>query len=432
MKPALIVLLLALARPLKADTVKFVFSPPVADTHSSVDVMLHGIWPTGNGPEFSGVTISGSQIAILLISHTGNTPSPYVVPWSSTAHLGILAGGVYDVSATITLPLGNALPADHATLIVRDANFAYVVPNVVPIGGGQAIVGLTGQPDPFHRDAIAMVSIDGGPFFHPDSGIYLTLAPRPTAGTVAMKVQTVKGVTYDVPAAITFFDPVAAPDPALFEPLLFPVSFSGDGGFFSRWSTVNTLHMHFLTSFRTPVPCDACDTSQPMVLKTTNAPSGLLLWVVRGTGFSAASSNVRELTHGAMTRLPVLREKDLFRFGARFVEVPRAAHSRTTLRVWILGSTNSETLNVIASSRARSATLSPAPTATRTANDQPLFVSLDISALLDQVDDGGPISVNIRSNAPDPDDERTWALLSVTDNATQQMTIVAADPLGAP
>jgi hypothetical protein len=71
-------------------------------------------------------------------------------------------------------------------------------------------------------------------------------------------------------------------------------------------------------------------------------------------------------------------------------------------------------------------------TATRTANDQALFATLDISALVDQVDDGGPISVSVRSNAPDPDDERMWALLSITDNVTQQTTIVAADPPVSP
>jgi hypothetical protein len=431
MKLTLSVLLLALAGPLQAGTAKFIFTPPVADTHTSVDVFLHGIWPTGNGPKVSSVTISGSQIAIRLASHTGNAPTPYAVQWSSTAHLGILAGGVYDVSATITLPSGNALPADHTTLIVRDDDSAYLFPNVVPIGGGQVIVDLSGQPDPFHRDAVGTVSVDGGPFVNPDSGIYLTVASH-TAGTVAMKVKTVNGVTYDVPAAITFFDPVAPPDPALFEPFLFPVSFSGDGAFSSRWSTVNTLHVFVPHFFRTPVPCDVCDPTLPMVLKTTNAPSGQLLWAVRGYGFLAGSSNVRELTRGTITRVPVLREKDLLRFSASFLEVPRVAHARTMLRVWILGSTNSETLNIIASSRAKSATLSSALFAIRTANDQALFATLDISALLDQVDDGGPISVSVRSNAPDPDDERMWALLSITDNVTQQTTIVAADPPVSP
>lgn len=420
---AVLAALLFVAAPLIAGDAA-IFPPPATDSHTSVDVTMHGIWRDGGVPQVKSVVVNGKTISIALAPYHGLTIQTFT-PWRATAHLGVLSAGLYDVQASIS---GDPSPADHAVLIVRDTDAFRVNPAAIPIGGDDVSVALT--PPVFSeadRDRVTQISIDGGPFVDADPNGVMHVAAH-AAGTFDAVVKTAKGSTYTATAAVSFFDPAAPADLSLLEPVLFPVSFEGGGAFSSRWSVTNMLLFPAPSWFRSALPCSGCTNMRQRlaILQPNGSAAGQLLWAVRGANNFIASSNVRELNGGAVARVPFFREADLRDSKAFIADVPHLPHARTILRAWIFtahaggaGTLFVEVYN-ITKSEVVSAGL------TRTSPDEPLFGAADITGALDDLNDGTPILIIVHPIEPYGDDAKLWSLLSITDDATQQMTLIPA------
>jgi len=411
------------ALPLAAQSALRITPPVAVDAHTAVDIDLHGDWSDSNTPFVRRVTVTGRAIEIHLGWFEG-VAEFVITPWDATAHVGTLPAGIYTVSAMFDND--PQFPAEHATLIVRD-DHVIVYPAAIPLSGGDATLfdDFTWLK-PSDADPIVQISVDGGPFLDVSPPALAVHVPAHAAGTVDIVAKRKSGAIVAAPAAITFFDPAAPLDLTLFEPVVFPVSVNGAGRFGSQWSTSNVISAWYRSWFRTPLPCDGCTTSLlgRAVLPASGAASGQVLYAVRGTTYFVTGSNVTEQTHGAIGRVPVLRDKDFISGGLGFAIVPHLKNTRATLRVWLFTAAASAELWVQAHSTTKSNIVYPI--ATRSAPDQPLFVSFDLNALLDSVDDGTYINMNVSTVSPNPYEARLAAIISVTDNTTQQMTIIAS------
>jgi len=277
----------------------------------------------------------------------------------------------------------------------------------------------------FGRDLVWSVSIDGGPLLQRDG--FAFHVPPHAPGTVDVEAWTESGKVFTARALLTFFDPSAPPDPALFEPVLLPIAFAGGGAFGAQWSTTNTLSTEYRTWFRSPLPCAGCGDSieayQPVTLQPGGA-AGHLLWAERGSAsYLSARSILRETSHGGVTPIPVLRERDGKHGRTSFSDVPRLPNTRATLRVWVLSDDAGINLIIYVGNRLETEVVTAMMT--RPAPAGLYFATVDLTAAIEKI--GSDVRVSVNPSNYYSFNDRTWSLLSITDNATQQASVFLPD-----
>jgi hypothetical protein len=423
-RTALALLLLTIAVPLFAETIRF--DPPGVTAHRSVDAIVSGNWPNGCVPSVKNVVIVGSTIGL----HLNATPpfgvlcSQLVRPYALTFHLDVLPAGSYTVIAVADQ--GNtSTELARTPLAVRDAETMNIQPYAVPVSGGPIIVS-----NPFFLSAVTLTI--GGvtvPASSDADGLLIANAPPHAPGAVDVDVILLAclvpcGQDVDAKAGLIYYDPAAA-DPAVFEPILFPLSFQGPGAFGSQWTTDSFLLSDTSVHFRDPTPCAPCQTDTGAKLANDGNPWGHVLYAVRGTtGMLDLNSRIRDTSRAgqtAGTEVPIVRERD-FRGEIRFLNVPVDARYRAMLRVWSLGdfpfivSFNQIPVQNV---------LLPL---TRIPGTAMWFGSIDVTPLL-LSSTSTPVIVDVHPSGfgtvPSPLlSPPIWGMLSITNNDTQQVTII--------
>jgi hypothetical protein len=418
---ALFLLLLANAR---GETIRF--DPPNPTTHHSVDAMVAGIWHDGCLPAVKSIAVNGSTISLHLNADLppGASCPQSLVQYARTFHLEILPAGSYTVIAFADAN-GGVSELARTTLIVREAEALTIRPYALPPAGGIILI-----DNPFFP-ASATVTIGGeaiGTAFDNDR-VHLTAnaPPRPSGSAVDVVVTSAAG-TVTAKSALIYYDPDAA-DPAVFEPILFPLSFQGAGAFGSQWTTESFLLAGSPAFFRDPLPCSGCSTrlSANAQLANNANPWGHVLYALRGTTSTVdVSSRIRDTSRQALTagtEVPVVHERD-FRGQIRFPNVPVDARFRTTLRLWALDDFPQFIVqvdpgtNIVAP---LSVTLIPGTAM--------YFGTADLTPLLPQAKTT-PVTVTIfPSGFPSTLTPvlfpPIWGMLSITNNDTQQVTILS-------
>lgn len=415
--PLLCSFLLLVASIVSAETIRF--DPPNPTGSRSVDAILTGVWPNGCLPIVRSVVITSTTITL----HLDATPPPGVLctqslgPYTRTFHMGILPPGGYTVIAVANAG-STSTELARAPLIVRDAETITIVPYAVPITGGR--ITITNQLFVAGTLTIGGITVpaQSGGELHPSAD-----APPHAPGAVDVTLDTGFS-TITSRAALVYYDPASA-DPAVFEPILFPVSFQGPGALGSQWVTENFIYSSGQSFFRDPLPCARC-TRSPLAgsnpLFNNSNPWGHVLYAMRGTADSLTfASRIRDTSRQALTagtEVPVVREHD-FRNQLRFLNVPVDSRYRVTLRLWSLGDFP-----------AFIATVDSIP-----AQQQPLIVSnipgtsmwfgtLDVTSLLTKASNNPTnLAVTVAPNALTS--PPIWGMLSITNNDTQQVTIVS-------
>jgi hypothetical protein len=401
------------------------FDPPNATANHSVDATVSGIWLDGCTPTVKSVAVSGQTVTLHL---DNNVPIDIgcvlsTVQYSRTFHLGVLPAGRYTVIA-IADQGSTSTELARAPLIVRDSETLTISPYAIPTSGGP--IGLA---NPFFL-AGATVTIGGftvAANSDVDGSLFVN-APPHAAGVVDVVVNAANGTVMSK-AALIYYDPSAA-DPAVFEPILFPLSFQGAGAFGSQWVTENFLYANSSAAyFRDPLPCAGCSASIDIGMKqlaNNGNPWGHLLYAMRGTtGSVDFASRIRDTSRQsstAGTEIPVVRERD-FRGQLRFLNVPVESRYRVMLRLWSLGDFPQFIVNV------DSLALDVAPlSVTRIPATAMWFDSIDVTSLVSK-GRTNPTSVLVYPSGygspygslPFPP---IWGMLSITNNDTQQVTIV--------
>lgn len=403
--------LITLASALFADSLRF--DPPVATVHTSVDAILSSS-PSGCGVTQEGVTVAGTTVTL----RVSTIPPPSVAcgasgtQFPSTFHLGVLSAGVYDVVAVV-----NSFPAVHAKLIVRDDSLT-LPPDAVPVTSGEILVRR--RSDSTGR---VVVLVDGrvATFLRGVAVGDVYLAPPHAAGTVDISVAS-ESTFHTAVAALTYFDRAAPPDPALFELILFPTAFDGPGAFGAHWTTDNYLApFGEPVRFRDRLPCFLCSDvlTDVTLLRNDPNPAGVTLFALRGmTSQLMAGSHIRDLSRQQNgTEVHVVRERDFSDRGMYFLTVPVDVRSRVTLRAWAL----TDVPVTIAGITPPKAMLRFVPLP----GTSLAFATLDLTSYLQHLQ-MGTISAYIYFPRVAGLDLRMWGMISVTNDDTQQVTIISS------
>jgi len=375
-----------------ADAIRF--TPPNPTTHTSIDAIATGTWPDGCVPQPASVSVSGSTITLHLVA--GSVCPAIITSYSTVFHLDLLPAGEYTV---VTVDDVRSKELARQTLVVREADTFVLRPYAVPVTGGKFSIVNTSNT------AVKVGGVSAPAVLQSDGGV-LVDAPPHVAGPADVTVGSVTAK-----AALIYYDPTAA-DPAVFEPLLFPVSFEGPGAAGSQWTTENVVELGAHSFFRDPVANGR--------LANDSKPWGRVFYAVRGTIEDASfNSRVRDLSRQAQsagTEVPVVREREFRARPLRFLNIPNDGRSRLTLRVWSLDDApilfNTDTSPI-------SFPLPLIPM-TRIDGTTMFFGSVDVTARLPQ---GTPNGIVFAATSPTPA-PRLWGMISITNNETQQVTLV--------
>ncbi|HXH92209.1 MAG TPA: hypothetical protein VNN25_11560, partial [Thermoanaerobaculia bacterium] len=213
--------------------------------------------------------------------------------------------------------------------------------------------------------------------------------------------------------------------------ILFPLSFQGPGAFGSQWTTESFLSSSGSAAyFRDPLPCAGCSSTFTLgTSRLTNDgnPWGHVLYALRGTtGSLELASRIRDTSRQAITagtEVPVVRERD-FRALLRFMNIPVDPKYRVTLRLWALGDYPQYSVGVDAVPA-----LQNGISLTRITGTSMWFGSMDVTSMI-KLADGNPTNLLV---TPWPNGGTNllpappiWGMLSITNNDTQQVTIVSS------
>jgi len=315
-----------------------------------------------------------------------------------TVVAGPLHSGLYQLETRGTLH-----PAQQ--LLVVRPTLPRLIPSAVPIGGGTVTI-----EDAIHAPFPSVVSVDGVRATITDTSIEV---PPHAPGTVDVAV-TAGGLTRIIRAGLTYFDPNAPADPQIFEPLLFPIAFNGPGAFGTQWRTANDIIYTNGVWQRDPVcPCPTDGDGRAGIARTS--PAGVIVYAIRGGAHPAGTSYIRDLTRnpgGIPTQVPLAHESD-FKERWTIYDVPVDPKKyRTTLRVWSLDRPLKMTVFY-------GGFLFGGSFEVQTSADEPHFAQVDLTAALKNA----PVTT-FNFGATAGTFERSWAMVNVTNNETQEVTIL--------
>lgn len=394
-------------------------TPPAPDSQTFLKVAFRA---ANCSVQRTDVAIEGSVITITVV-RGAQLLLPCTTTGTLQANIGVIPAGVYDV---VVRADGTAI--DRQSVIIRDASSGVIVS---PVGSrveggrdvqvfGAAIVG----------DAKPTVLFDGIPATNVriQNGSLVVTPPAHAAGTVDVTLSDSQGTRKAV-AAFTYFDPAAAPDPFVFEPVLYPVAYNGPGVFNSQWTTNNIMGTtRTLVRFRDLLGARTCtgDCSQFnwSAILAPESQSGLLVWAVRRRlpagvqdDFHVSSRIVdTSRLHGSGTSLPVARERD-FKSNFEIDDVPIGGTARVTLRLYspdaVEQAVDVTVTDVNGVSSTHNVTLHPV--------NGVGYASVDLGAPSDVRQISSTIAVT-PSGSPAASRIRLWGLATVTDNTTQEVT----------
>jgi hypothetical protein len=433
-------LLLVCALPLAAEEILVLPPGPTSD----VPVVLR-VAVFCNPIDKHTVTRTGTLIRVDVTPRPGTCPSP---PFRGAVDvaLGVLPSGQYTVEVHLydtvfskRFVVREAEPAlvDVHPFAVPTQPFGSRLRVVAPVGCGSGdctgvTINVGGVVIPSN---LIRVSSDGSMWFD---------APPHAAGLVDVTVNA-NGSVFTAKNALYYFDRSAPPDLSVFERVLFPVLFNSKGAHGSDWvseAAIANPSRWFIENFNRidALPCIDYGCSQLLSPASflpfggSGYPQGIALLVPRAEAsrlaFSLRVRDVARQAEGYGTEVPVVREEDMFTNAVlTLLDVPLDPRYRTKVRVYsfdelasgaFISMRKPETGAVINSVYT--------PARPRTCNEPscaatPWYTEVDLPP--GDTDE----RVNLYIGAGEVD-SLAWAFASVTNNDTQQVTIVTPDGSG--
>ncbi|PYQ29632.1 MAG: hypothetical protein DMF56_11760 [Acidobacteria bacterium] len=410
---------------------------PVAPTSASgVFVRVDTLW-NGCLPRDAKVTRNGQDVDVLWTVPRGGGCVTAFIPWSDRVSLGALPPGTYKVTLRVDSPTGLQTIGTKTITVAEGASAFQLNPAFVSTTGGMVeliarVLCVANGSD------VKKVVVDGAEVrINVDPCSVIAFLPPHAAGPVDVSVQ-VNDATYTVKSTLRYLDRSATPDEATFERVLIPVLYFGPGAFGSQWQTDATLRnlastqLQWFSSVAFPTLCDVGDCGVPSggtfgLFEFGNRPKGLVLFVPRTIsddvhyGLIARDTSRDDGAWGAEVR--VVREKDA-RYGKFVIEnVPLDSRYRTTLRIYAIDGGASEVkmsafvgdVGSVATVRIEGCDAPPCNSA------DPGFGTFDVRSLFPRLPDKSRITLYIEAPSLRPH----WALVSVTNNTTQHVTVIS-------
>ncbi|HEX8620055.1 MAG TPA: hypothetical protein VF911_20915, partial [Thermoanaerobaculia bacterium] len=225
--------------------------------------------------------------------------------------------------------------------------------------------------------------------------------------------------------AIYFFERNAPPDLAVFERVLLPVLFNARGANGSDWQTEALMS----NRARWPIATYLDGTLTSRQTRGLNAQaqylSGTAVLVPRAESehlaFALRVRDVSRVAEGFGTEVPVVKEAGMFRGTMTLLDVPLDPAYRVKLRIYAFGELGASTTGRIRGFGTFNMTRSCSGAADCAMT--PWYAEIDL-----------PVTVeDARANlyvTPPAGASLAWAFASVTNNETQQVTIVTPDGTG--
>ncbi len=439
---SLFLLLLAAALPLAADAIRVIPAGPTTDTFVTLRLNV-----------FCNPIVShtqsrvGSRIVIEVTPQAGTCPSP-PMPLPYDVEVGRLSSGQYTVE--VRLPWGETFTE---TIIVRNAAPGpvdvrpFAVPTL-PTGSRLRLATdmalCAGQDCSGVTVTVGGVVVAGNRLAASNDGSVFFTPPPHAPGLVDVSV-TANGVTRTSTDAVYYYDSEAEPEPSVWERILFPVLFNSGGAHGSNWVSEAAIHnpgRWFVENFNRIDALPCIDWGCTGLLSPNGFVSfggagyanGIALLVPRPeaehVAFSLRVRDVARQAEGFGTEVPVVREEDMYRDGESItlLDVPLDPRYRTKIRMYAFDDWGG-TGFVILHKPADGPRITGIPVPMRqlcsgtSCAYTPWYGELDLPA--GAVDERVNVYVSAGQYGA-----TSWAFASITNNETQQVTIVAPDGRG--
>jgi hypothetical protein len=359
-------------------------------------------------------TVKGNIVEIETDVQLGTFCIAALVAQMVTIRIGPLPAGRYTIHPT------GYTSSDDTTIFVRDVDPFVVEPFASPLSGGGR-VSLQRTDGGYWSDHLT-ARIGGQPasiLSFGDSFVDVKVPPSVATGPVDVIITDERG-SWTAHAALVYYDSAKSPDRGLAEPILFPIAYSGPGVAGSQWEAKNRIVNAGPSGLYAACGGCAMDGSD-IILPSGSQGDGQLVWLLRGLPvvprFESRFRETSRVPEAPSTEVPVVRERD---YGRRFLlrDIPTGTRYRTTLRVWSPSPVPSLACQVNAGAKQL-----PMLLLARFSPDGPLFGSVDLTPQLTAMHAAGDTtSVNVFiDEASEP---VIWPMISITDNETQQVTIV--------
>lgn len=435
-----LVLLMLLALPLAAEeqlVFPVVVSPPQPSTDLPVELRFLVNCAAG-APQF---TREGSLIRISYASFfLCDPPIPF---FEVVAYPELLPAGDYQVEVLVD---GRNLPEAVGTFSVRDAQQApfAVRPSAVPANITSRLRMRLELLGGFDCAGDCTVSVDGAVVPHTVVAprVVSFLAPPHDPGFVSVTVEHEDAGTFEIGSALYYYDTTEPPSETFFQRVFFPLLFDAPGSS-SHWRTdavISNPKPWWIATYNSIRPDCAIETCSDRIApgehaKFTNGahPRGVALFVPfresEELSFALRARDVSRQARSYGVEIPVLRERELFRDTMTLLDVPLDARFRAKLRVYAF-----QNEGLFSSSKARITMRNPetsqqesfelelddhCPT---TCTAAPAYAEVDLPA--------GSTGRRVNLYVDPPNGSLSWAFVTVTNNATQQVTIVTPNGEG--
>ncbi|HVE73226.1 MAG TPA: hypothetical protein VNI54_17795 [Thermoanaerobaculia bacterium] len=429
-------LLILLSLPAAAIPIAVIPPGPTSATPVTLRLNIHCAPLTA-----ADVTRDGFTIRINATTIANPCPSP-PVDFLHDVALGKLPTGEYRV---------NVFLADRQftrTFIVRNAEpgpveiAPFAVPTV-PFGLQLRAVYALGCAGPNCSDVtvnVGGVNIPSSRIRGSSDGAIFFDAPAHARGFADVTI-TANGQTFTSKNALYFYDPTEEPDPSLWMRVLFPVLFNTAGAHGSQWvseAAISNAGRSYVQNFNRidTEPCIDWGCSQLLSpggffpFDGSGHPNGVALLVPRSEvdqlAFLLRVRNVARQAEGFGTEIPVLREDRMFADAPlTLLDVPLDPRYRVKLRIYAFDTEAFATFVDVQ----RGKTFSGFPLQYHRACTglacaaTPAYAEVD----LPPGNEGERVNLHISQATAG---SLTWAFATVTNNETQQVTIVTPDGVG--
>ena len=393
--------------------------PPAPTTRSFVMLHVSNAWITRScNPEWWTIERSDRTFDVRFTSEI--CIPEQVGGWSFEIPLGRLDPGVYNVRLS-----HNGVLERTYTFVVTLADAPVNVPAPYASTRGGTRVFLAERDGCASGFPGAVVLIDGSevPTEAAGCGIF-AIAPAHAPGPVDVEVRTVGGQTLRAPFALRYLDPAAPVDPAVFERVLIPILYNGPGAFGSQWVTDAKLEAGSAAPWFHDFERAACNgpcSTPPALSDFRDHATGIIVTVPRQQK-NLFSLRIRDVSRSGMsagTEVPIAREKDFRSFELVFADVPFDAHHRLMLRLYSMTGVEQYFL-VTAGTAIEVAHLTGPCAVAPCASVHPSFAAVDLNALFTSLAGQGPRRVSVDTHL-----EPLWGFITVTNNVTQQVTVIS-------
>lgn len=443
-------LLAAAAAHAQSGSVRFV--PPNPDSNTPVVLRVAGLWNDNGFPRCANVVRpGGTTILINLGCVPQDAALPVISPWSLDVQLGILVADEYDVFVRFPAVGPVPMPSEIAThLVVQDGGAQFTVTPNTWHGPPPETIVLKGEPLRCNEAALCAPTVHFGSMVatvvnQTGDEIHVQLPGFPPIGThnvtVSRGSQTLRRWE-----AFHVFDPRNQPAPEFFTPVLLPVMSYAQGALGSIWETEASIYngngYQFINAYGTlfNVACVLCDPPPPpgVPANYTQTIRASQLGLTRSAGYLLyvprdAAENlffgllVRDLSRQAEAlgaEVPVVREAEWYDRRFSLLNVAVDPRFRVALRVYSrAASTTAYLIFRALDSEVPLVTHTIVTTATTGEGlTHGAFTINDILAAYPTLTNRGPLRIEIVPSRPD---DLLWAFASITNNATQHVTVIS-------